>query len=81
MPETLLRFVQISDTHISHDPHYNVDGAMHTPLIGAKSLVHQLSLLPFKPDFVLHTGDVVYDPDELAYPVAREILSAIEVPV
>ena len=81
MPETLLRFVHISDTHISHDPHYNKDGAMHTPLIGARSLVYQLQLLPFKPDFVLHTGDVAYDPDEQAYAAARDVLSGIDAPV
>ena len=81
MSETLLRFVQISDTHISADPHYNQDGAMHTPMIGAKALVHQINTLPFTPDFVLHTGDVAYNPDETAYPVASEILGAIEVPV
>jgi Icc protein len=81
MPETLLRFVQISDTHISHDPHYNRDAAQHTPLMGARSLVHQLKLLPFTPDFVLHTGDVAYDPDGDAYPAARQVLSEIEAPV
>jgi 3',5'-cyclic AMP phosphodiesterase CpdA len=81
MTDTLLSFVHVSDTHISHDPHYNHDGAMHTPMVGARSLVHQLNTLPFKPDFVLHTGDVVYDPDEDAYAAAREILSEIEAPV
>ncbi|MFN8447104.1 MAG: metallophosphoesterase [Anaerolineae bacterium] len=87
MPETLhpgapmVRFVQISDTHISADPHYNTDGAQHTPMIGAQALVHQINTLPFAPDFVLHTGDVAYNPDESAYGLAREILSAIRFPV
>ncbi|MBI1257316.1 MAG: hypothetical protein GC204_07585 [Chloroflexi bacterium] len=81
MSETLLRFVHITDTHISADPHYNQYGAMHTPMVGATALVHQINTLPFRPDFVLHTGDVAYNPDETAYPVAKEILSEIEVPV
>ncbi len=81
MTETLLRFVQITDTHISANPHYNQDGAHHTPLVGAKALVHQINNLPFKPDFVLHTGDVAYNPDESAYYTARQILSEIEAPV
>ncbi len=81
MTETLLRFVHLSDTHISADPHYNQDGAMHTPLIGAKALVHQVNALPFTPDFVLHTGDVAYNPDASAYETAREVLSAIRCPV
>jgi Icc protein len=80
MPETLLRFVHITDTHISPDPDYNLDGAPHAPLIGAKALVDQLNSLPFTPDFVLHTGDVAYDPDPAAYPAAREILSQINAP-
>ncbi len=81
MSETLLRFVHMGDTHISADPHYNQDGAMHTPLVGAKALVHQINALPFAPDFVLHTGDVAYNPDESAYFAAHNILSAITVPV
>lgn len=81
MTETLLRFVHIGDTHISANPHYNQDGAAHTPLVGAKALVHQINTLPFAPDFVLHTGDVTYNPDESAYFTARDILSAITVPV
>ncbi len=76
----MLRFVHISDTHISPDPHYNHDAAQHTPLMGAKALVHELNALPFTPDFVLHTGDVAYNPDAAAYPVAREALSAIRYP-
>lgn len=87
MPETLLRgapmlrFVHISDTHFSADPHYNQDGAQHTPLIGAKALVHQINRLPFAPDFVLHTGDISDDGEEDAYVAAREVLGAIQYPV
>lgn len=81
MPETLLRFAHISDTHLSADPHYNSDGAPHTPLIGAKALVHQINKLDTPLDFVLHTGDVAFDPDETAYETAREVLSEIRVPV
>ncbi len=81
MSEILLRFVHISDTHISADPHYNDYESPHTPLIGARSLVHELNHLPFQPDFVLHTGDVAYNPDESAYHAARDILSAIQAPV
>lgn len=81
MSDILLRFVHISDTHISADPHYNDYDAPHTPLIGAQALVHQLNHLPFAPDFVLHTGDVAYDKDEQSYQAARDILSAINAPV
>ncbi len=81
MSEILLRFVQISDTHISADPHFNSDGAQHTPLIGAQALVHELNKLPFTPDFILHTGDVVNGSTEDDYQAAREVLGALSVPV
>ncbi len=81
MSDILLRFIHISDTHISADPHYNDDGAMHTPLIGAQSVVHEINHLPFTPDFVLHTGDVAYNPDASAYDTARDVFSALNVPI
>lgn len=81
MSDILLTFVHVSDTHISHDPHYNTGGAAHTPMIGARALVHTLKQLPFTPDFVLHTGDVVYDPDPEAYTTAREIFNEVEHPL
>lgn len=81
MADVLLRFVHISDTHISADPHFNSDGAQHTPLIGAQALVHELNRLPFTPDFILHTGDVVNDGAEADYLAAHALLGEIRVPV
>jgi Icc protein len=75
--EILLNFVHISDTHLSADPHYTHDEADYPSLAGAKALVRQLNALPFTPDFVVHTGDVVYDPDRNAYAAARDLLSQI----
>lgn len=77
----LLRFVHFSDTHISADPTYNHAEADYTPMQGAYEVVRQINALPFEPDFVLHGGDVVYDPDDSAYVKAREILSEIKYPV
>ncbi len=79
--DILLRFVHITDTHISDDERYNIPGAPHTPVIGARALVHQLRSLPFTPDFVLHTGDVIYDPVDSAYAAAKKILNGIPYPV
>src|SRR5262245_23273905 len=78
--EVLLRFVHISDTHISQKPDYNHAEADYLPMVGARRLVEKINSLPFAPDFVLHTGDVVYDPDPQAYDFAREILSQIKYP-
>jgi Icc protein len=79
--EVTLRFVHISDTHISHDPSYMLPEASHTPVAGARALVDAINNLPFTPDFVLHTGDVAYDPDPLAYVTARDVLSQIRFPI
>lgn len=79
--EILLRFVHISDTHISPDPAYTLPEADHTPMEGAKELVRQINALPFAPDFVLHTGDVTFDPVPDAYQTARAILEQIRYPI
>jgi Icc protein len=78
--EILLRFIHISDTHISADPAYTLPEADHTPMAGASELVRQINALPFTPDFVLHTGDVTFDPVPSAYEAARAILEQIRYP-
>ncbi|GAB4515506.1 MAG: metallophosphoesterase [Anaerolineae bacterium] len=78
---TLLRFVHISDTHISADPNYTQPYAETTTGQGVQALVEQINNLPFTPDFVLHTGDVAYDPYPEAYATCHAILSQIKYPV
>lgn len=79
--DVILRFVQISDTHISHDEAYNRPPAPHTPLEGTLALLAALRNLPFTPDFILHTGDVVFDPYPEAYRKARELLIDLPAPI
>jgi Icc protein len=81
LDDSLLTFVHISDTHIHQNPAYNKDYAEVTPYAGAQALVDHINALPYKPDFVLHTGDVAYNPDPGAYATCREILGAIACPV
>ena len=81
MSDILLRFIHISDTHISHEPGYGAADGRYHPRLGAEALVDQINNLPFTPDFVLHTGDVAYDPIPEAYETARDILSRIRFPV
>jgi len=80
-PDVLLRFVHVSDTHISADPSYSHPDADYPAAVGAHAAVRAINTLPFTPDFVLHTGDVAYDPDASAYLAAREILSGLRAPV
>jgi Icc protein len=77
---TLLRLVHISDTHINPDTTYTQHGAP-TPIVGAQALVDAMNALPFQPDFVLHTGDVVYDPYPEAYIAAKNVLGQLKAPV
>ena len=81
MPEIILTFVHLSDTHISSDPDYGRPETPHTTQQGARALVQQVNALPFKVDFILHTGDVVYDPELEPYHTARDILGQLQQPV
>lgn len=79
--EKPLRFIQISDTHINPDRSYNVNYSSYTPMLGVDALIKELNNLPFQPDFILHTGDVAYDPVPEVYSVIKEIMSQIQVPI
>lgn len=79
--DVVLSFVHLSDTHINPNPAYNIPEADYTPVEGARALVAQINALPFAPDFVLHTGDIAYNPDPGAYELAREVLGQIKYPI
>ncbi len=76
-----LRFVHISDTHITPDTDYMKSYAPYTPLLGARALIDALRELPFQPDFVLHTGDVAYDPEPDVYSAIAALMGELDVPV
>ncbi len=81
MTHDRLHFVHISDTHLSSDITYNSDTALITPHAGAQALLRELQALPFQPDFILHTGDVGYDPYPHIYPFIRDLLSQVPYPI
>lgn len=72
-------FVHISDTHIGPTVDYTRHG--HNSYACARRIVELINRLPQRPDFVIHTGDVVYNPDPAAYRLAAETFSALEPPV
>lgn len=76
-----LTFVHISDTHIYEDDHAVFELCPDPPNLQARRLVEQIMQLPFEIDFVLHTGDVVWDPTVANYEKAKEILSELTVPI
>lgn len=77
----MLRFVHISDTHINFDLSYTKRYALFTPLAGVERLIAEINALPFTPDFVLHTGDIAYDPHPDIYPRIAELFAQVRVPV
>lgn len=81
MVEPLVTFIHISDTHIHSNPDHSRDFALYSPNWGAKELVQTINALPYAVDFVLHTGDVVYNPVSAMYTVARDILSQLKYPI
>lgn len=81
MSDPLFNFVHISDTHIHPSTDYIRSYADYTPKVGAEALIQAINALPVAPDFVLHTGDVAYDPDPEAYSTVREMLSQIQCPI
>lgn len=78
MPDEIVYFAIISDTHIGPTADYSRHG--YKPLPNARRVVEIVNNLPAKPDFVMHTGDVVTDPDPDSYQLAAEVLSKIEAP-
>ena len=54
----------------------NVDGS-----VDVGDAIEILNTLPTKPAFVIHTGDVVNNPEPGAYPLASELFAQLELPI
>lgn len=74
-----LYFVHISDTHIGSTPDYSRHG--HVALPCAEKVVEIINNLPSRPDFVIHTGDIVTNPDPTSYQLAAQTFARLNVPV
>ncbi|PJF23463.1 MAG: hypothetical protein CUN56_00810 [Phototrophicales bacterium] len=77
----MLTFAHISDTHIHPDETYSMPYAEGYPTVGARQLIQAINALPFPLDFVLHTGDVAYDPDPDAYHTCADLFSTLKPPI
>jgi len=75
----VLEVIHISDTHFGPDRSLTIRGA--NSYDRSVALVAAINALPFTPDFIVHTGDVVNDPDPEAYALAAEVLSACKAPL
>lgn len=106
MSDVLIRFVHISDTHITPNDrkemrkdHYSERvlkmieemSASRTSMphveppvansVANRLLVDQINKLPFMPDFVLHTGDIMTDPTADEYTAVKEIFEDLKCPI
>jgi Icc protein len=77
--DEIVYFVHISDTHFGPTADYSRHG--HYPAPCARRVVEIINNLPQRPDFVVHTGDVVTEPDSAAYRLAAETLAPLEAPI
>lgn len=74
-----MEFIHISDTHFGPDEDLMIRGA--NVCDRSRLLVEEINSLPFVPEFVIHTGDVVNDPDQAAYDLAVEVMGGLRIPV
>lgn len=79
MMQSPVYFVHISDTHIGPTADYSRHG--HNSLSCARRVVEVINALPTRPDFVIHTGDVVTNPHPNSYRLAAETFAQLEAPV
>lgn len=79
MATDIIYFVHISDTHFGPSPGYSLGD--HYPFPCAQRMVQIINELPQRPDFVIHTGDVVAEPDPFSYRLAAETFSHLNVPI
>ncbi|MCK5573308.1 MAG: metallophosphoesterase [Bacteroidetes bacterium] len=77
--EELVRFVHISDTHVGPDRDFHLYGV--NTFEATVNLVEAIQRLPFAPDFIVHTGDIVAMPDPGCYELVREVFAGILSPV
>jgi 3',5'-cyclic-AMP phosphodiesterase len=75
----MLRFIHISDTHIGPTKDFCALGI--NTWDAAKKLVLAINNSDHNASFIIHTGDVAYDPDENAYNLASELFGTLKLPI
>jgi len=69
-------FLQISDTHIGFDKPANPN-ARGTAI----EAVEKIKALPFKPDLIIHSGDITHLSKDEQFDDAKQILSGLDTPI
>ena len=76
---TALHAIHLSDTHLGPSRKFLARGA--NPADRLLHIAEAIQQLDFRPDFLIHTGDLANDPHPDAYRLASEILSPLEIPL
>jgi len=74
-----VRFLHISDTHFGPDKDYNQRGV--NSYNAFSSFLKEVKNLPFKPDFIIHTGDVTADCYEQGYRLMSSAIKDLNIPL
>lgn len=71
--ESSFYFVQITDTHLEDNDNFE----------RAEKIIEKINALPFKVEFVIHTGDIFSDNigDESALKAAKELFAGLKAPI
>lgn len=75
----MIRFIHISDTHIGPAKDFTLQGVPSYPAF--QTVIRAIKALPLRPDFILHTGDIVASPDGKSYALFRSLIEQIDMPV
>jgi 3',5'-cyclic-AMP phosphodiesterase len=79
MADRWVRFAQISDTHIGPTADFSALEVVTLPCL--EKMIAALNKLPFRPDFVVHSGDVVAFPNPDSYRLAALAFEKLEMPI
>src|SRR5262245_8731096 len=76
-----MRFIHLTDTHIGPTPEHELPDQPGNPTLpNVEAVIAEINALPFAPDFVLHTGDVVEDGSEAAYRLPKPVFEKLNYP-
>src|SRR3954471_13816638 len=75
-PDGVLRFVQISDSHIGFDKAANTDVTATL-----RAAIAKIKAAPEPPAFVLHTGDLTHLSKPAEFDTVQQVLSELSLPV
>ncbi len=72
-------FLHISDTHVGETEEFLYHGV--NTFARTKKLIERIDTLQFRPDFILHTGDIVDNPSHKSFQLAKEAFQKLRIPI